>query len=137
MFGEVRFGFSYLSAIVVAIIATVVIAVVFAVLVAEMLLALVGFVAFVSPVARVPAVRTEALDGFVITPVGIGDTAAAIIPVIGFGRWCAGEEQKTAESRSGEHSLANRRAERTKRKFHDNLPMGALLEPGIIGLPVL
>src|SRR5215472_16468849 len=57
-----------------------------AILVAKVLEPLIGFVAFVRPMARLGAIRAVALDGLIVPVFGIGDAVVAVIPVVGLGR---------------------------------------------------
>ena len=99
---------------------TVVVAMMFAIFVAEVLLALERFPAFVSPVTRLRAVRAEALDGLAVAIFAVGDTAIAIVPVVGLcGGRTGGKEQ--AEGRSGQDCFSDNRAEVEPEKFHESL----------------
>ena len=85
------------------------------------LCAFIGYAALVGPVACSRTVRAEMLNSFAIAHIGVGDTPIAVIPSIGLGRRCAGEEEKAAECQSGERCLAENRAEKQSRKFHKSL----------------
>ena len=95
--------------------------VVFAPLVAEMFAAFVGFVAFVGPVASLTTVGPEMLDGLVVAPFRVRNTAIAIIPTIGFCRGRSGKEEKPTERQSSERGFAKNRTESQSRKFHKSL----------------
>ncbi len=81
----------------------------------------VSFIAFVSPVTRLAAVRPEVLDGFVVAPFCVGDAAIAVIPAIGFRGGRAGENENTTECQSSESGFAEERREPQNRKFHESL----------------
>jgi hypothetical protein len=70
---------------------------------------LVGFVAFMGPVAGFMAVRTEVLDSFAIAPLGVVHPAIAIIAIISFGRGRTCEKEKATESQRGESRFAEGR----------------------------
>ena len=78
---------------------------------------LVSLAAFVGPVTCLRTIRSEMLDSFVIPPFRIRNAAIAVIPAIGPGRGCSGEDKKPAESESGKSNLS----ERERRQFHKSL----------------
>jgi hypothetical protein len=65
---------------------------------AQAVQALVGFLAFVGPVARLSAVRAKVLDGFLIAIVGVVDPMPAVIPDIRFRSWRSGKSEDAAQS---------------------------------------
>ena len=79
-----------------------------------------GFVLFVSPMARGGAIRAEMFNGFVITPIAVGDAAVAVGPVIGLGGSNSGEEEKATENRGRSHRFTRKRAEQVE--SHSSLP---------------
>jgi len=82
---------------------------------------LVGFVAFVGPVARIAAVRAETFDRFVITPVGVGGATVAVVPVVRLGAGRAREEQEPTEGGVSQDSFAENGVEQVRVKFHEIL----------------
>jgi hypothetical protein len=86
-----------------------------------MLEPLIGFMTFVSPVARFAAVWAEVFDSLTVAPLGIVDPAVAIIPVIGFCGGRASQEEKAAERQDSERRLAEERTEGKNLKFHKSL----------------
>ena len=100
-----------------ALVAIIPVAMVFPIFVTQMRLALVGLVPFVRPMARVAAIGAKALDGFTITPFGIGDAAIAVVPIVGFCGGRAGGEEE-AEGRSGQSRLSEKRTEIKRDRFH-------------------
>jgi hypothetical protein len=59
-----------------------------------------GDAAFIGPMTGVAAIRAEPFDGLVVTPLGIGDAAMAIVPVPGAGSGSSCKQKETAESES-------------------------------------
>jgi len=88
------------------------------VFIAEMGLALVGLVTLVLPMTRVATIGAEALDGFAIAHIRVGDAAIAVVPIVGFGCGGTGGEEK-AEGRSGQSSFSEKRSEIEVEKFHE------------------
>ena len=81
-----------------------------------------SFAALKGPVARRGTVRTEAVDGLVVTHVCVGDAVIAVLPrVRRFGGRGPGEEKESAESERGERGLAENRTKRKSLKFHKSL----------------
>src|SRR5258708_30733504 len=105
------------STYVAALVAIIPGAMVFPIFVTQMRLALVGLVAFVRPMTRFAAIGTEVLNGFVITPFGVGDASIAIVPIVAFCGGRAGGEEE-AEGRSGQSRLSEKRTEVKRDKFH-------------------
>ena len=92
--------------------------VMFAPFVTVVVAVLVGFMAFVGPVARFAAVGAEMFYGFMITRLCVGHAAIAIIPAIGLGRWRTGKEEKASECQRDKCCFAENRTESGRSKFH-------------------
>jgi len=101
--------------------AAIPIAVVFAPFVAVVLPTLVGFMAFVGPVARFAAVGAEMLYCLLITPLCVGHAAITIIPAIGLDGWRTAKDEKSAEHQSGYCGLAENGFKPRNCRFHKGL----------------